>query len=353
MGGGSSSPPPAPAISTYGGQPNYIPQFQPQNDVSLQNLFQGMQGPAAALPGQVLPQLQSAVGNIVSNPYAPGQQTAANTAGAYLGGTVAPAEAAGASSLQNLSASAAPFASQILQTGFDPQNQLYNRTQQQVQDQLNAQNAMAGLGGTPYGAGVAGQGLSNFNIDWQNNLLNRQNQAAQGYGALLNTLGKGYAGAADLGNLSAQATTAGGTLPYATSVGQSGTQIGGLGALSQGTAGALAPSQQLAGDFGTYLGMGNAASGTTNAGINSAYANALNAFQAQQQANQSMFSNIGGLLGGVSGAFSPTGMFGQGQGMGGAFSSGGLFDLSSLFGSGAGAAGAAGTMTDLLPLLAA
>lgn len=330
MGGGSSSPPTAPTISTYGGQPNYIPQFQSQNDNSLQNLFNQMNASYSALPGQVLPQLQQLSNQYVNNQYAPGAQSAANAAGAQLGGVTAPQEAQGAAGLQSLATQAQPYASQILQTGFDPQNALYNRTQQQVQDQQRASLAASGLSGTPYGAGVEGQTLSNFNIDWQNNLLNRENTAAQGYGSFVNTIGKGYSGAADLSNLSAQSTAAGGALPYSTNIGQLQNAGQGLSGLTSGTAAAFAPDQQLAGDYASYLSLGNTASGTTDSAINQNYQSQLQQFQAQQSANQGLFGEVGSLLGSVTGAFSDGGFFGGGGPGGG----GGLFDLSNLFSGG-------------------
>lgn len=89
---------------------------------------------------------------------------------------------------------------QILKTGFDPQNALYNRTQQQLTDQLRAANAASGLSSSPYGAGLEGQGLSNFNIDWQNNLLNRMNTAAGGAATLQGAIGSDVASAGGLYN---------------------------------------------------------------------------------------------------------------------------------------------------------
>jgi hypothetical protein len=69
--------------------------------------------------------------------------------------------------------------SSILNTGFDPQSALYNRTAGQLLDQARAAEAQSGVGTTPYGAGVTGNTMSNFNIDWQNQQLARQTQAAQ------------------------------------------------------------------------------------------------------------------------------------------------------------------------------
>jgi hypothetical protein len=59
---------------------------------------------------------------------------------------------------------------------FDPQNALYNRTQARLSDQIGAGNANSGLAGTPYGESVRGNALGNFNIDWQNQQLQRMMQ---------------------------------------------------------------------------------------------------------------------------------------------------------------------------------
>lgn len=68
----------------------------------------------------------------------------------------------------------------VYNLGLDPQNALYNRSVQQLQDQTGATNSMYGLGSSAAGAGVANQALGNFNIDWQNQQLQR---AAQGLSA--------------------------------------------------------------------------------------------------------------------------------------------------------------------------
>ena len=87
--------------------------------------------------------------------------------------------------------------SQIYNTAFDPQNALYARTQQQVGDQINAGQAQRGLGNSPEGASEYNQGMTNFNIDWQNNQLGRQTQGVAGMnaaGAGANTMGAAGAG---------------------------------------------------------------------------------------------------------------------------------------------------------------
>src|SRR5262249_46318276 len=72
----------------------------------------------------------------------------------------------------------------IIEQGMDPQNALYGRTAQQLQDQTRAGLAARGILMDPYGAGVEGSTMSNFNIDWQNNQLQRRIAAAQAAGGL-------------------------------------------------------------------------------------------------------------------------------------------------------------------------
>ena len=255
-----------------------FPIYQPQ-----------YQGSADGLYATGFPLLNTAVSNVQNNPFAGQAQTYANTAGAYGTGTLAPAEQGAAASLFGLGQQAAPYASQILQTGFDPQNALYNQTQNQISQQLNAQNAMSGLGGTPYGAAVAGQGLTNFNIDWQNQQLQRQATALQGYQSGVGAIGSAYSGAAGLGTQGASTLNTYGSLPYNTYLGQQTNDINAIGNLGSYAA--------------PYLGFGNAAQGLGLSANNAAFA--------QQQAQM---NNLQSGLGGIEGLF------------GGA-------DLSSLFGS--------------------
>jgi hypothetical protein len=76
-----------------------------------------------------------------------------------------------------------PFLAQqnkIQDVSLDPQEGLYDRTQNQLQEQARAAAKARGLLEGPWGAGLENEAMSNFNIDWQNNLLNRLNQGAQG-----------------------------------------------------------------------------------------------------------------------------------------------------------------------------
>jgi hypothetical protein len=178
---------------------------------------------------------------------------------------------------------------QVMAQAFDPQQALYNRTLQQVMDQTGAGLAATGTGSSPYGASVLGNTASNFNIDWQNQLLNRMGQGAQtaeGLGAsalsslldpvkaraagaalaasALQGLGSGAAGAygsgaAQLGNLISAAPGAYGA-PYSA---YNAVQNANLGAMQNeiglGNSIYQLPQQSLA-DLMQYMGLGQAAS---------------------------------------------------------------------------------------------
>lgn len=100
-------------------------------------------------------------------------------------------------------------ANAVMNTAFDPQNALYDRTKQQVMDSVNANEAARGITMSPYGAGVANKAMSDFNIDWQNNQLARQTQGLQA------ATGANTAGA-NLGTVGTSQINQGGQLPYET-----------------------------------------------------------------------------------------------------------------------------------------
>ena len=256
-------------------------------------------------------QAQGYTGNILNNAYAPAYQSAANQAGAYLGNTLAPSLQTSSQNLSGAASAALPYGQSILQTGFDPQNQLYNRTQNQVQQQTDAQLAATGVGATPYGASVMAQSADNFNIDWQNNQEARQSQALSSYDSLLGSVGSAYGQAGALGTAASDATLAGGQLPYSTS-----------NAINQTDVGALQTQQ------GFY------AQPTNTAGnwVQSVYGDQMQQYNAQEQQNQSFWGDLGNIGGTLFGAAT-----GGAGGLGGLF--GGLFGGSSDPWAGAGIGG--------------
>lgn len=268
----------------------YKPGNLGYQDQSYNNVLQSMNDNFAGLPGQVIPQYQQVAQNITNNPYASLSQQGANQAGALAPG-VSGMQIGGANSLYGAG-------NQVLGTAFDPQNALYNRTQQQTMDQINAANAASGLAG-PAAAGVAQQGLTNFNIDWQNNLLQRQALGVQ-------SAGQAFSGASGLGQQGMDTLQSGSNLPYASFLGQQQDIYSGLSGLSSGYLSAFAPQQQQLQDIQSYLGMGLASNGAVLAQNQQAYD------QSQQNgaglANAvSGFGNNSTIQSALSGLFGPGG----------------------------------------------
>jgi hypothetical protein len=225
------------------------------------------------LPGQnynVAPQLQSIgrQGNQAGINYFPGVTAGANQ-GAQIGGQTAQGVGGFAQGL-------IPYAQQVEQMGFDPQKALYNRTLQQVQDQARVAQATRGVANSPYGAGLENDATRNFNIDWQNQQLNRATQAAtsaQGLGSSAFNLGSG---ASDLAASAAK-------MPYSARQGLLSDRANALAGVGGQITAANQPRQQAISDFLSYLGMGP--------GYQSSAA-------AQQQASQQLPNTmIGGALG--------------------------------------------------------
>lgn len=246
--------------------------------------------------GGVSEDIYGALGNIANNPFF-AQALGGAQQGAGIGSNAAtqiagqiPGYLAQIPTLQGA-------AGQILQTGFDPQQALYDRTLNQVSQQSAAANANSGVMGTPYGQSVADQNLSNFNINWQNNQLGREATAGSAASGLENTaLGLGQ-GALGLGQGATSLAAGAQALPSQTWLNQGNAVLGGvqnansaLGGLQSNYGAAL---QNLLGGGGAnynfYQNQGNntlsALGGLTNLG-NSQY-------QLPQQVLQDLQSYLG------------------------------------------------------------
>ena len=182
---------------------------QAQSDIGgLSNTYGG-------LGGSVLPAAQQTASNLYNNPFAPqalGGAQAASGLGAnaaYTGFNTGAGQIGTGNSL-------VPYAQNILQTGVDPMQNVYNQQYALNQNQANVQNAMSGVANTPYGAGVTNQADQNFNINWQNNLLNRQTQAAQAAGALDTAAGGLQTSGVNLMNQAPSQLVQSATIPYST-----------------------------------------------------------------------------------------------------------------------------------------
>ena len=236
---------------------NPTPAYQLANQPGADTgAYQGTQN----LPNyaqQNYPQFQSAASNITSGNYGgPQIQGAGNTAIAAGNSVV-------------------PYATQALQTGFDPQNAQYNASFGQNTDQMRATQAAQGVGGTPYGAGLETTGDQNFNLNWQQQQLAKQQQGASTAGALLNTQNQGATTGANL--LTSAATN----------------PLNALSSLNQAGLAATGVDQQVIQDFLAYLQQGTSA---TNAATGQ-YSAEASASLGQQQQNAAGLSGLGSLAG--------------------------------------------------------
>lgn len=274
-GGGGSN---APANQSYGGSAaTYIPTDQPGADSMYQSIFNSMAPYASNLPSQVIPGYTAASTNIQNNPYASLQTSGANQV-ASEGQNVAGTAYGDMTSLNNAG-------NQIYQTAFDPQQALYNQLQNQTTQQAAAANAASGVTG-PYAAGVTDQALQNFNINWQNQQLQRQATGEQ-------AAGQAYSGATALGNAALGTLTTATSLPYQTYNTQQGNDISALNSLVSGTNAAFAPDTAEANLLQSYLGFGQSASQLAQAGQQQGFAQ-----------NTSLGSQFGQSLSSLSNLFS-------------------------------------------------
>ena len=273
--------------------PGYQPQFSGAADSNAYGLIGGLEDYNTA--GRSLGQAGNITQNLINNPYSGMYQQGAN-ATAGLGWGTGLEQLGGGSSLINAGQGMLPYAQSILNTGFDPQNALYDRTLGQVTDQTRAGLSARGLGMSPYGAGVENKALSDFNIDWQNQQLQRQNTAAQGAGYLTNSAGNAINLGQNVGTLGLQTLTNAAGLPYATANTMGSNQMGALNQYGQFGQQAAAIPQQRISDYLQYLGIGNQAAGVAN----QAYANQLTANNQQFNQQQKLGSNLGAGLSGLS-----------------------------------------------------
>lgn len=240
------------------------PAYQPPNQAGIANQWQNYYGQlgntSSGYYGGIQPLAWQSAQAAYNNPYASQYPAAA----AQLAGT------ANQTAQQQLGA-----ANQLYQTSMDPQQSLYQRTSQQVDQQARAANAAAGLGTSAAGVGLENQAMSNFNIDWQNQQLQRQLQGAQGAGNVSNQA------------LNMMLGTYG--LPYQAAQAVPTNQLGALQSYTGAVGAYPAALNQLLNQGSSYLQLGQAAQG-----------NAFNQALANSQAQNQQAAQIGS---GVTGAY--------------------------------------------------
>lgn len=311
---GASNSPSAPNLSTY--QPTGTAAF----DQSFQNLLNSNinNNPYASYT----PQATATFNQQYNNPYASGYQSAANTAGAAYGATGA-ADMGAANALTGAGNTGLTAANQTLQQSLDPQNALYQRTLQQLNDQVGVNSAQRGITNSPYGASVANSADSNFNIDWQNNQLQRALQGLSGYTSGVAGANSDFTGANTLGTAGAGNINNAGALPFATSNAITSNQNDALNQLLSviGNSGEGAYNTNNLNELMSYLGLGTGQA-NVQAGLNQqSYQDALNA-------SNSAASGVGGIASGLTNALNS---LGGGQNTSNLTSSANSSGLSSLF----------------------
>jgi hypothetical protein len=255
--------------------------------------------PGTGTPSIFAPQFQNIAQSLATNPYAQMMQQGFNFA-SPTGQVSSTAGYNAGRTFVDAGTSLLPYAQGIEQTAFDPQNALYQRTQQQLVDQTRAGQAARGVATTPYGAAGESDALRKFDIDWQNNQLGRQVLGGQ---AATNLIGQGLqtsAGGTALANTSANEYANFGSLPYGAYKTIGNDQIAALMAGQQGVGGSQALALNPVQAYLNYLGVGNQAGGVANQQAQVG----LNQAQLGFNQNQTLGSNLGAGIAGLGKSYS-------------------------------------------------
>lgn len=288
-----------------------LPQFQNYQPTGFSQAESGALGGIGNLGqfnqyAQYLPQAQGITQNLVNNPYAGGYQSGAGTA-SQMGQAGAMGAFGQGGNLYGQAGNMFGMGNSIAQSAFDPQNDLYARTVQQLQDQTRASGAARGIAMTPYGAGLENDAMRKFNTDWQSAQLGRQVQGGQaagnlyGQGAGLITQGAGLQAGAP-GQYGAASA-----MPYGAYNTIGGNQFGALNSLGQFGQGGGNQAQQQIQDWMSYLGWGTGAQGAANTSQQNTFADQLSRDKQAFGEQQSIFGGLGNLAGGASKFFFPQG----------------------------------------------
>lgn len=207
----------------------------------------------------ILSNLSNLMPQIGSNPFSSAMVQGAGTGGSMLQQAGANAFGQGGA-FSGQAPNAVGASNAVLNTAFDPQNALYDKTRLNVTDQMGSYLANSGLTSSGEGAKIAGDTLNNFNIDWQNNQLGRQLSGLQSYTGGMAGAGNTLNTGANLQTQGAGNFAGGAAMPY---LAQNQTVTDQLGQLSS-AGGVGAAGGNILGQAGN---LGNAAvSGTANAG---------------------------------------------------------------------------------------
>lgn len=278
---GGSDTPSAPNISTY----------QYPNMDSFANSFQTLinQNIANNPATTYAPNAKANYGTLTNPALSTGYQAAGNTAGADSA-NLAALDKNNATSLSGAAGNLLTGAGNVMNMGMDPQQLLYNRTLQQLQDQIRVGQSARGITMSPYGASLENQELGNFNIDWNNSQLNRA-IAALGAATPASTAAAGLdTNAANIGGQGVAAQVGAGQIPYGTNQTIGTNDQNALVNLINTLTGSNNNNQMSLQDILAYMGGG---SGQANAGANLAGSNYQNQLTQAQNAGTGLSSLLG------------------------------------------------------------
>lgn len=168
--------------------------------------------------------LNNLLSSVWTNPYGGAAQTSANTAGGALTST-GNAQLGAANNDYVMATGDQNAANQVLNTAFDPQSALYKQSLQNLNDQVNANEAARGITMGGVGSQILNNADAQFNTDWQAQQLANQVQGLQAAsGANVNASNINAQG----GNIATQGAgniAQGGMLPYTTYTNDIGNQL--------------------------------------------------------------------------------------------------------------------------------
>jgi hypothetical protein len=290
----------------------YTPGNQAGQDTNYNNLTSLLNTQGTNLLNTATPGYNQLYNSSQTNPFYGAAQAGAGQV-AQAGQGVGQSQIASGQQLGGLASLAPYFATQgatqggaagnqILNTGFDPQGALYTQQYGQMQDQQNAINAMNGVAGSPFAAGVTGQAGQNFNTSWLNNQLGRESTALGAFDSNLGQLSSDYASGVNAGNTAATGasnlenqglntllqTSADPSAAYNANQDQI---LNMLNALVSGDNSALSPTTQGIDAAGQYLDIGQQATGLQDS-----------ATQINNQQSQAFWKGLTSLLGSGLGA---------------------------------------------------
>lgn len=246
------------------------------------------------IPADILPLYQQIVGGLINNPGAGGAMQGANIASGLGMGAAGQAAQSGAN-LTGMAQGAMPNVGALFQQGFDPQQALYGRTLHNVTEQTRAGSEARGINSTPYGAGVENKALSDFNIDWQNQQLQRMLASSSGAGSLMGNITNTTGAGQTLSNMAPTLAMQSGMYPYSTFNQIGADQLSGLGALSNAGLTAQTIPNQAISQYLQYLGIGNQANSVSNQTAQTGLNQANMGFQQSQITGNQLGQSMAGL----------------------------------------------------------